>query len=57
MLTRLIHYAGKDERIILLLQWFMRRFAVAKNATGQFAETLADDGLCSEWLNLLNNSG
>jgi len=55
LLARLIHDAGKNERIILFLQRLMCRFAVAKNATGQFAETLADDGLCSEWLNLVNN--
>ena len=56
-LARLIHAAGKNYRIILFLQRLMFRFSVAKNATGQFAETLADDGLCSEWLNLVNNSG
>ena len=56
-LARLIHDAGKNERIIRFLQRLMCRFAVAKNATGQFAETLADNGLCSEWLNLMNNPG
>lgn len=54
-LAHLIHAAGKNERIILFLQRLMFRLAVAKNATGQFAETFADDGLCSEWLNLVNN--
>ena len=42
---------------MLSLQWFMCRFAVANNATGQFAKTLVDDGRYSEWLSLVNNPG
>lgn len=55
ILARLIRNTGKNQRTMPFLQWFMCRFAVAKNATDQCAETLADDRLCSEWLNLVNN--